>query len=105
QHPQRSVYDTGFTPLQPTYVDQSPGGLSAMAAAEHGGKVPVIAGPSYEQFSAGYRQFAGDGQNLPKNKRRESSMFGMGLGLAQKKPSNSKLREESNMVDEESFFE
>lgn len=96
QHPQRSVYDTGFTPLQPTYVDQSPGGLSAMAAAEHGGKVPVIAGPSYEQFSAGYRQFAGDGQNLPKNKRRESSMFGMGLGLAQKKPSNSKLREESS---------
>ncbi|KAH8815377.1 hypothetical protein F5884DRAFT_851854 [Xylogone sp. PMI_703] len=103
---QRAVYDTGFTPLQQTYENQTSGGLSAMAAAEHGGKMPVIAGPSYEQFSAGYRQLGGgDGQNLSKSKRRESSMFGMGLGLAQKKPSTSKLREESKLVDEESFFE
>ncbi|RFU35202.1 hypothetical protein B7463_g1150, partial [Scytalidium lignicola] len=102
---QRAVYDTGFTPLQQSYENQMPGGLSATAAAEHGGKMPVIAGPTYDQFSAGYRQLASESQNVPKSKRRESSMFGMGLGLANKKPSNSKLREESKLVDEESFFE
>ena len=97
QQQQAAAYDTGFTPLQPSYENQS---YPTMAGPEYGGRAQTLAGPSYEQFAGGnaaFRQYASDNQNQmgTKSKRRESSMFGMGIGLGQKKPSNNKLRDDS----------
>jgi len=78
-----------------------------MAGPEYGSRAPTIAGPAYDQFNGGnapYRQYGTEPQGT-KSKRRESSMFGMGLGLGQKKPSSNKLRDDSRLVDEESFFD
>jgi len=81
-----------------------------MAGPEYGSRAQTLAGPAYDQFNggnAGYRQYSSENQNAQgtKGKRRESSMFGMGIGLGQRKPSNNKLRDDSRLVDEESFFD
>jgi RalA-binding protein 1 len=98
QQPQHAAYDTGFTPLQPSYENQN---YQTMAGPEYGSRAPTLAGPAYEQFNGGnaaaYRQYASENQNQmgTKSKRRESSMFGMGMGAGQRKPSNNKLRDDS----------
>ena len=97
QQQQRAAYDTGFTPLQPSYENQ---GYPTMAGPEYGSRAQTLAGPSYDQFNGGnaaYRQYASENQSQmgTKSKRRESSMFGMGIGLGQRKPSNNKLRDDS----------
>ncbi|TAQ88423.1 hypothetical protein B7494_g3285 [Chlorociboria aeruginascens] len=84
---QPSPYDTGFTPLQPSYEPQ---GL--FAGPEYGNGAPTLAGPAYDQFNPNYTPRSYESQTGPK-KRRESSMFGLGLG--QKKPSSNKLRDDS----------
>jgi RalA-binding protein 1 len=97
QQQQRAAYDTGFTPLQPSYENQN---YPTMAGPEYGTRAQTLAGPAYDQFNGGnaaYRQYTGENQNSQgtKSKRRESSMFGMGIGLGQRKPSNNKLRDDS----------
>jgi RalA-binding protein 1 len=87
----RSVYDTGFAPIQPSY-EQYP----TMGGPEYGSRAPTLAGPSYDQFSSGIvarRQINGDQPTqMSKAKRRESSMFNMGVGVV-KKPSNNRLND------------
>jgi RalA-binding protein 1 len=100
---QRGNYDTGFTPLQPSYE----GAYPTMAGPEYGRSTPTLAGPSYDQFNGGtvaYRQYGTENPSGPK-KRRESSMFGMNIGLGQRKPSSNKLRDDSRLVEDESFFD
>ena len=97
QQPQHAAYDTGFTPLQPSYEHQN---YQTMAGPEYGSRAPTLAGPAYDQYNggnAGYRQYGSENQSqmATKSKRRESSMFGMGAGLGQRKPSNNKLRDDS----------
>jgi RalA-binding protein 1 len=102
---QRPHYDTGFTPLQPAYEQQLQ--ARTMAGPEYGRSAPTLAGPSYEQFGGNpaYRQYATENaQGAPKTKRRESSMFGMNIGLGARKPSNQRLND-GRLVDEESFFD
>jgi RalA-binding protein 1 len=73
------------------------GGYPTMAGPEYGRAAPTLAGPSYDQFAGGnaaYRQYATENPQGAK-KRRESSMFGMNIGLGQRKPSNNKLRDDS----------
>jgi len=77
-----------------------------MAGPEYGSRAPTVAGPAYEQFpvaNAGLKSYGAETQSTAKSKRRESSMFGLGLG--QKKASSNRLRDENRLVDEESFFE
>ncbi|PMD39720.1 hypothetical protein L207DRAFT_529666 [Hyaloscypha variabilis F] len=105
---QRAQYDTGFTPMKPTYEPQMQGGYQTMAGPEYGRTAPTLAGPAYDQFSGGnaaYRQYGTENPQGTKSKRRESSMFGMNIGLGQRKPNNNKLRDDSRLVDEESFFD
>jgi RalA-binding protein 1 len=87
----RSVYDTGFAPIQPSY-DQYP----TIGGQEYGSHAPTLAGPSYDQFSSGIvarRQINGDQPTqMSKAKRRESSIFNMGVGVV-KKPSNNRLND------------
>jgi RalA-binding protein 1 len=87
----RSIYDTGFAPLQPSY-EQYP----TLGGPEYGSRAPTLAGPSYDQFSSGIvarRQINGEQSNsMTKAKRRESSMFNMGMGVT-KKPSNNRLND------------
>jgi RalA-binding protein 1 len=86
--------DTGFTPLQPSYETQYQP-FPAMGGHEYGHRGPTVGGPAYEQYSGGgepYRKYAGDNSNGMRNKRRESSMFG--LGMPPSKGSNSKLRDD-----------
>ncbi|KAL3417837.1 RhoGAP domain-containing protein [Phlyctema vagabunda] len=91
---QRPAYDTGFTPMQPAYEN-------TMAGPEYGTRAPTLAGPAYDVYSGGGRQY--DNSASTKSKRRESTMFGMGgMGMG-KKPSSNRLREE-RLVDEESFY-
>jgi len=98
QPQQAAAYDTGFTPLQPSYENQA---YATMAGPEYGTRVQqnTLASPAYDQFnggSAAYRQqYSSENQSQggSKSKRRESSMFGMGIG--QKKPSNNNLRNDS----------
>ncbi len=89
--PDRSIYDTGFAPIQPSY-EQFP----TMGGPEYGSRAPTLAGPSYDQFSSGIvarRQISGDQPTqMSKAKRRESSMFNMGVGVV-KKPSNNRLND------------
>ena len=70
-----------------------------MAGPEYGRPAQTLAGPAYDQFNGGgYRQFATENspqQPMTKSKRRESSMFGMGMGLGQRKPSNNRLKDDS----------
>lgn len=84
----RIAFDTGFTPLQPSYEQ------------------PVQ--QSFDQFGGNpaQRQYGNENpQGISKSKKRESSMFGMSLGLGQKKPSLSKLKDDSRSPDGESFFD
>ncbi|KAE8446927.1 hypothetical protein EG329_011558 [Mollisiaceae sp. DMI_Dod_QoI] len=105
---QRPQYDTGFTPLQPAYEQklQAP----TMAGPEYGRSTPTLAptlaGPSYEQFggSQAYKQYGAENPQSNKTKRRESTMFGMNIGLGARKPSNTRLND-GRLVDEESFFD
>jgi RalA-binding protein 1 len=87
----RSIYDTGFAPIQPSYEQ-----YSTMGGPEYGSRAPTLAGPSYDQFSSGIvarRQINGDQPTqMSKAKRRESSMFNMGIGVV-KKPSNNRLND------------
>ena len=97
QQQQLAAYDTGFTPLQPSYENHN---YPTMAGPEYGNRAPTIAGPAYDQFNGGngaYRQYGNENQSAQgaKSKRRESSMFGMGMGLGPRQPSNSKLRDDS----------
>lgn len=64
---------------QQSFGQQDPGfaGFNIMAGPEYGGRVNTIAGSSHEQ------QYS-----VSKTKRRESSMFGMNMGLGQKKSTN-----------------
>jgi RalA-binding protein 1 len=92
--PQQRSYDTGFTPLQPSYENQYQN-FPTMAGPEYGSRASTVAGPAYEQFNGGnpaYRQYENSNGLTGKSKRRESSMFGLGLG--QKKASSQKLRDE-----------
>jgi RalA-binding protein 1 len=92
---QRAGYDTGFTPLQPTYETQFQG-FPTMGGPEYSSRASTMAAPSYEQFNGGntgQRQYGLEPQGTTKNKRRESSMFGLGLG--QKKPSSNRLKDDS----------
>ena len=67
-----------------------------MAGPEYGRAAPTLAGPSYDQFSVAYRQYSTENpQGNAKTKRRESSMFGMNIGLGQRKSSSNKLRDDS----------
>jgi RalA-binding protein 1 len=98
QQQQQSGYDTGFTPLQPSYEPQLQqiGSFPLMAGPEYGRNTPTLAGPAYDQFGGGmeahrqYQSQSSQGQGGNK-KRRESSMFGMGNVLGQRKPSNQTL--------------
>lgn len=92
---QRAAYDTGFTPLQPSYEPQ----FQTMAGPEYGSRATTVAGPAYEQFNGGnavYRHLPVE-QPGARSKRRESTMFGLGLG--QRKPSSNKLREDSRKFE------
>jgi RalA-binding protein 1 len=118
QHQQRAAYDTGFTPLQqpgynpqplypptqqaPSYEPQilPPREFPTMAGPEYGRAAQTLAGPAYDQFAgqSGYGNSnqapaAYDAPQTANKKRRESSMFGMNIGLGQRKPSNQKLRD------------
>jgi RalA-binding protein 1 len=128
QYQQRAAYDTGFTPLQQSYDGHLQPSSTTMAGPEYGRPAQTLAGPSYDQFNGGagaYRQYGSENsqqQPMSKSKRRESSMFGMGMGLGQRKPSNNRLKDDSRkpnmrrtqatrliydsgLVDEESFFD
>jgi RalA-binding protein 1 len=87
----RSIYDTGFAPMQPSYEQQP-----TMAGPEYGSRASTLAGPSYDQYSSGIvarRQINGDQPTqMSKAKRRESSMFNMGVGVV-KKSSNNRLND------------
>jgi RalA-binding protein 1 len=114
QQQQRSAgFDTGFTPLQPSYEPQLQGNYPTMTSPEYGSRATPTTGPAYDQFngrSASHRQYVTEQPSqggTVKSKRRESSMFGMGMGmgLGGRKASNQKLRNDSRLVDEESFFD
>ena len=109
QQQQRANYDTGFTPLQPSY--EPLGGFPTMAGPEYGRpQQQTLAGPAYDQFAGGqgYRQQQYGSENPQgnsKSKRRESSMFGMNMniGLGQRKPSSNKLRDDSRKLSTNAF--
>ncbi|TVY92646.1 putative Rho-type GTPase-activating protein [Lachnellula willkommii] len=99
---QQSGYDTGFTPLQPSYEPQLQqiGSFPTMAGPEYGRNAPpTLAGPAYDQFGGGmeaHRQYqtqSAQSSQGTKTKRRESSMFGMGNVLGQRKPSNNNMNQ------------
>ncbi|KAI9744059.1 MAG: hypothetical protein M1818_002211 [Claussenomyces sp. TS43310] len=102
-----AAYDTGFTPLQPSYEIQSQG---TFTAPEYGSLAQAMASPAYENSgsagSTAYMQYPSEqpGQGA-KSKRRESSMFSMGLGGSKAQPSFNKLKQDHNLVDEEPSFE
>ena len=83
--------------MKPSYESQLQA-FPTMAGPEYGRATPTLAGPSYDQYSGGnvaYRQYATENPQGTKSKRRESSMFGMNIGLGQRKPSSNKLRDDS----------
>jgi RalA-binding protein 1 len=96
---QQSGYDTGFTPLQPSYEPQlqNIGSFPTMAGPEYGRNTPTLAGPAYDQFGGGmeahrrYQAQNSQSSQGTKSKRRESSMFGMGNVLGQRKPSSNNM--------------
>ncbi|OBT93370.1 hypothetical protein VE01_08751 [Pseudogymnoascus verrucosus] len=108
--PNKTTYDTGFTPLQPSYESQY--SQPTLGGPEYGSTGQTVGGPSYDQYSngnAGYSRQYGNESNLnpngqtSKQKRRESSLLGMNMG-GQKKPNQDRLRN-NRLVDEESFFD
>ncbi|KFY92614.1 hypothetical protein V498_04830 [Pseudogymnoascus sp. VKM F-4517 (FW-2822)] len=108
--PNKSTYDTGFTPLQPSYESQY--AQPTLGGPEYGATGQTVGGPAYDQYSNGnaaYSRQYGNETNLnpngqsSKQKRRESSLLGMNMG-GQKKPNQDRLRN-NRLVDEESFFD
>ncbi len=96
--PNKTVYDTGFTPLQPSYESQY--SQPTLGGPEYGSSGQTVAGPAYDQYSNGnaaYSRQYGNESNLnpngqtSKQKRRESSLLGMNMG-GQKKPNQDRLR-------------
>ncbi|ESZ99274.1 hypothetical protein SBOR_0315 [Sclerotinia borealis F-4128] len=81
---------------QQSFGQQGPGftGFNTMAGPEYRGRANTLGGPSYDQQ-----------HSVPKTKRRESSMFNMGMGLGQKKSTNKLKENDPRLVDEESFFD
>ncbi|PQE05367.1 hypothetical protein CJF31_00011156 [Rutstroemia sp. NJR-2017a BVV2] len=81
---------------QQSFAQQAHGfaGFNTMAGSEYGSRGDSFAGTMHNEQ-----------QPTPKSKRRESSMFGMNMGLGQKKPSVNRIQEDSRLVNEESFFE
>ncbi|KFY24047.1 hypothetical protein V493_05471 [Pseudogymnoascus sp. VKM F-4281 (FW-2241)] len=107
--PNKTVYDTGFTPLQPSYESQY--SQPTLGGPEYGATGQTVGGPAYDQYSNGnaaYSRQYGNETNLnpngqpPKQKRRESSLLGMNMG--QKKSNQDRVRN-NRLVDEESFFD
>jgi RalA-binding protein 1 len=94
----RSGNDTGFTPLHPSYEPQYQP-FPTMVGPEYNNRaVSTIGGPAYDQFNGGndaYRKYATDTSSGVKSKRRESSMFG--LGMAPRKGSNKQLRDDREL--------
>ena len=94
----RSGHDTGFTPLHPSYEPQYQP-FPTMAGPEYNNRaLSTIGGPAYDQFNGGndaYRKYATDTSSGTKSKRRESSMFG--LGMAPRKGSNKQLRDDREL--------
>jgi RalA-binding protein 1 len=85
---QQPGYETGFTPLQPAYEQQTIGSFPLMAGPEYGrlGSAPTLAGPAYDQY-------ASSSAPVPKSKRRESTMFGLGASMGgHRKASNQQTR-------------
>ena len=99
---QRPNYDTGFTPLQPSYESNLLSGYPTTGGPEYGRSTPTLAGPAYEQYnggSAAYRQYATENpQGTTKSKRRESSMFGINIGLGQRKSSSNRLNDSRKRI-------
>lgn len=96
-HPQRAGNDTGFTSLHPSYEPQYHQPYPANAGPEYNNRGPAHGAPAYDQFSGGgepYRKFP-DSQSGLKNKRRESSMFG--LGVPPRKGSSNKFSEDREL--------
>jgi RalA-binding protein 1 len=106
-HPQLASHDTGFTPLQPSYENHN---YPTMAGPEYGSLGLTLAGPAYDQFNGGNavpRPYGNENQAqlTGKSKRRESSIFGMGIGLGQRKHSSNTLREDSRKPSQPSIRE
>lgn len=74
-HPQQQQH--GFTPLQPSYEQTSQLGL--MAGPEYGRSNQTLGGPAYDQYG---------GNQGSKSRRRESTMFGMGMNGPRKAGGN-----------------
>jgi RalA-binding protein 1 len=95
QYPQRALYETGFTPLQPSYENVMQ--QATVGGPEYGSRAPTLAGPSYEQYLGGnvaYRQYSVEQPvTSSRAKKRESSIFSLTVG--QKKPSVNRMKEES----------
>ncbi|KAH8602830.1 hypothetical protein B0O99DRAFT_498769 [Bisporella sp. PMI_857] len=94
QQQQRQAYDTGLTPMKPSYEPQLPS-RQTLGGPEYGRQTPTLAGPAYEQFGvsgAANRQYGSD--QMGKSKRRESSMFGLST-MGHKRPSSNRLRNDS----------
>ncbi|KFY44803.1 hypothetical protein V494_01289 [Pseudogymnoascus sp. VKM F-4513 (FW-928)] len=110
--PNKTAYDTGFTPLQPSYESQY--SQPTLGGPEYGSTGQTVGGPAYDQYSNGNaaynRQYGNEsnlnpnGQSSNKQKRRESSLLGMNMGGQKKQPSQDRLRN-NRLVDEESFFD
>lgn len=67
-----------------------------MAGPEYGRNTTTLAGPAYDQFGGGvdtHKQHPSQSTQSSKGKRRESSMFGMGNVLGQRKPSNQQMKD------------
>ncbi|KAF7958713.1 hypothetical protein EAE96_002247 [Botrytis aclada] len=81
---------------QQSFGQQGPGfaGFSAMSGPEYGSRGNTLGVSSHDQ------QYGAS-----KSKRRESSMFNMGMGLGQKKSTNRLKENDPRLVDEESFFD
>ncbi|APA06866.1 hypothetical protein SS1G_04496 [Sclerotinia sclerotiorum 1980 UF-70] len=81
---------------QQSFGQQGPGfaGFSTMAGPEYGSRANTLGVPFQDQqYSAS------------KSKKRESSMFNMGMGLGQKKSTNRLKENGLRLADEESFFD
>jgi RalA-binding protein 1 len=99
QQQHRAAYDTGFTPLQPSYDTVKNSQTYTMGGPEYGSRAPTLAGPAYDQFSSSnvaQRHLNGPEPQTSKSKRRESSMFSMGIGGPKKQPSFNNKPKESN---------
>jgi RalA-binding protein 1 len=100
QHQQNSGYDTGFIPLQPSY--DAPQYTQPQYNAQ-----PQYPPPGQgEGFGSLNGALQADNSRDTKQRRRESGMLLVNMGLAnQRKSSMQKMRDDSRMVQEESAFD